>query len=77
MAGSIHPCEGVRSKNLFYSSSWALSLRQLILTSFLSALVQWTGGGLIFILINDLSSTRRQDNNKCITDIGMKLIIYM
>lgn len=69
--------KGVISKNLTYSPMRTPHLRQITLTSFVSSLKQWTGRVLFFNLINDLSSRTRQESNKCITDIGEKVIIYL
>lgn len=77
MVQFIRPYKGVSSKNLSYSPMRALQLRHITLTSFMSPLEQWTGGVLLFILINDLCSRTGEESNKCITDIGKKLIIYL
>lgn len=77
MAQFICLYKGVSSKNLSCSPMRAPPLRHITLTSFMSPLEQWTGGVLLFILINDLNSRTRQESNKCITDIGEKLIIYL
>lgn len=77
MAQCILSYKGVNSKNLSYSPMKALHLRCITLTSFTFPLQQWTGGVLLLILINDLSHRTRQKSNKCIADIGKKLIIYL
>lgn len=77
MAQFVCPFMGVSSKNLSQSPMGAHHLRHVTLSSFMSLLEQWTGEVLLFILTHDLSSRTRQESNKCITDTGKKLIMYL